>query len=83
MNTLRPPRGFTLIEMLVVLAVLGLLLSLVAPSYLHQVDRAQELALRHNLKAVRASLDQFRNYEARGAHCRDCVLALKPEQASA
>lgn len=53
-------RGFTLIEMLVVLAVIGLLLSLVAPSYLHHIDRAQELALRHNLKAVRTSIDQFR-----------------------
>lgn len=53
-------RGFTLIEMLVVLSVIGLLLSLVAPSYLHHVDRAQELALKHNLKAVRESIDQFR-----------------------
>ena len=53
-------RGFTLIEMLVVLSVIGLLLSLVAPSYLHHVDHAQELALKHNLKAVRESIDQFR-----------------------
>ena len=45
--------------MLVVLSVIGLLLSLVAPSYLHHVDRAQELALKHNLKAVRESIDQF------------------------
>ncbi len=51
--------GFTLIEMLVVLSVIGLLLSLVAPSYLHHVDQAQELALRHNLKATRAAIDQF------------------------
>ena len=53
-------RAFTLIEMLVVLSVIGLLLSLVAPAYLHHVDRAQELALRHNLKSVRESIDQFR-----------------------
>ncbi len=45
--------------MLVVLSVIALLLSLVAPSYLHHVDRAQELALKHNLKAVRESIDQF------------------------
>ena len=60
MNAPRPPGGFTLIEMLVVLSVIGLLLSLVAPSYLHHVDHAQELALRHNLKAARESIDQFR-----------------------
>lgn len=46
--------------MLVVLSVIALLLSLVAPSYLHHVDRAQELALKHNLKAVREGIDQFR-----------------------
>lgn len=52
-------RGFTLIEMLVVLSVIGLLLSLVAPAYLHHVDRAQELTLKQNLKTVRNSIDQF------------------------
>ena len=59
MSTPPRPPGFTLIEMLVVLSVIALLLSLVAPSYLHHVDRAQELALKHNLKAVRESIDQF------------------------
>ena len=58
---LRPPprRGFTLIEMLVVLAVIGVLLSIVAPSYLGHVDRARDLALRQDLKTVRDSIDKF------------------------
>ncbi len=60
MRKLARRHGFTLIEMLVVLAVIGLLLSLVAPSYLHHIDRAQELTLKQNLKTIRSSIDQFR-----------------------
>ena len=52
-------RGFTLIEMLVVLSVIALLLSLVAPAYISRIDRAQEVTLKQNLKTVRNSIDQF------------------------
>jgi len=54
-----PPGGFTLIEMLVVLSVIGLLLSIAAPAYLTHVDRARDMALRQDLKTVRDSIDKF------------------------
>lgn len=54
-----PQGGFTLIEMLVVLSVIGLLLSIAAPAYLTHVDRARDLALRQDLKTVRDSIDKF------------------------
>ncbi len=57
---LQARRGFTLIEMLVVLSVIALLLSLVAPAYVSHIDRAQELTLKQNLKTVRSTIDQFR-----------------------
>jgi len=64
MNLRAPPgharRGFTLIEMLVVLSVIALLLSLVTPTYVSHVGRAQELTLKQNLKTIRAAIDQFR-----------------------
>jgi general secretion pathway protein G len=62
MTTCRTPirrTGFTLIEMLVVLSVIGLLLSLVAPSYLQHVDRARELALKADLRTIRDGIDKF------------------------
>jgi general secretion pathway protein G len=62
---IRPRRGFTLIEMLVVLSVIALLLSLVAPAYISHIDRAQELTLKQNLKTVRATIDQFHADHAR------------------
>ena len=64
-NRNRTRRGFTLIEMLVVLSVIALLLSLVAPTYVSHVDRAQELTLKQNLKTVRGIIDQFHADRAR------------------
>jgi general secretion pathway protein G len=54
-----PADGFTLIEMLVVLSVIGLLLSIAAPAYLTHVDRARDLALKQDLKTIRDSIDKF------------------------
>lgn len=53
------PRGFTVIELVVVLAVIALLLSIVAPRYVHSVDGAREAVLRHDLKTMRDAIDRF------------------------
>lgn len=52
-------RGFTMIELLVVLAVVAMLLSLVAPRYLSQADKAKEAVLKENLSGLRTALDQY------------------------
>ena len=52
-------RGFTLIEMLVVMAIVALLLSLAAPRYFGSVDKAKDNTLMHNLIALRSTLDKF------------------------
>jgi general secretion pathway protein G len=52
-------QGFTIIELLVVLAALGVLLALAAPRYVEHVDRSREAVLRHNLKQVRDAIDRF------------------------
>jgi len=54
-----PARGFTLVELLVVLAALGLLLGLAVPRYVQHVDRAREVVLRQNLATVRDAIDKF------------------------
>ena len=40
MNTRRPPRGFTLLELLIALAILGILVTLGYPGYVHQLRKA-------------------------------------------
>jgi general secretion pathway protein G len=52
-------RGFTVVELLVVLAVMAVLLSLAAPRYVAHVDRSREVVLRQNLKVMRDAIDQF------------------------
>lgn len=56
---MRKGNGFTMVELLVVLAVVAMLLSIVAPRYLRQIDVAKEAALRENLSALRLALDQY------------------------
>lgn len=51
--------GFTLVEMLVVLAILALLLTLAAPKYFSSIDRAKDAALMQDLTTVRESIDKF------------------------
>jgi prepilin-type N-terminal cleavage/methylation domain-containing protein len=51
--------GFTLLELLVVLAIIGTLLSLAAPSYYHSMDKTREAVLRGNLNVLRATLDRY------------------------
>ena len=51
--------GFTLIELLVVMAIIATLLSIALPRYYGSIDRSKEVALRHDLKMLRSSIDQF------------------------
>jgi len=50
--------GFTLIELMVVLAVIALLLSVVVPDYMGRMKRAEEAVLQENLSVMRDALDK-------------------------
>jgi general secretion pathway protein G len=54
------PRGFTLIELVVTLALLGLLALLAAPMAETAVQRSREQALHRALRDIRDGLDQYR-----------------------
>ena len=57
-RTIRPMRGFTLVELMVVLTVIALLLSIVVPDYIGRVRRAEEAVLQENLTIMRDALDK-------------------------
>lgn len=52
-------RGFTLIELMVVLAIIAVLMTMVAPNYLRQYQRSRESVLRWDLRVMRKSLDDY------------------------
>lgn len=55
-----PPRGFTLLEMLVVLVIIGLLTSYVAPRFFAQIGRSEVKVARAQIEAFGKALDQYR-----------------------
>jgi general secretion pathway protein G len=57
---LRPRDGFTLIEILVVIAVISLLAALVAPNVLRHVGTAKDAAARSQMEMLGAALDAYR-----------------------
>ncbi|NHZ65969.1 type II secretion system protein [Massilia genomosp. 1] len=61
MNDALPGRraGFTLVELLVVMAIVALLLTIAVPRYFGSLARSKEVALQENLKVMRISLDKF------------------------
>jgi len=58
-GTPRFRRGFTLIEMLIVVTIIGILVTLAQPSFNRAVTAAKEATLKENLFVLRDVIDQF------------------------
>ncbi len=56
----RAASGFTLLELLVVMVIIGLLAGFVAPRYFAQVGKSQVKIARAQIDALDKALDQFR-----------------------
>ena len=52
-------RAFTLIELIVVLAIVALLATLAMPRYFQSIDASKKTALKENLRALRETIDKF------------------------
>lgn len=52
--------GFTFIEMVIVIVVMGVLLGIAIPVYQSQVRTTKESVLKHNLAILRERLDQYK-----------------------
>ena len=52
-------RGFTLLELLVVMAIIATLLTLAVPRYVRSLQRSREAVLMQDLTTLRESIDRF------------------------
>jgi general secretion pathway protein G len=58
-------RGFTLIELMVVMATIALLLTLAVPRYFHAIDNGKVSVQRQNIATIRDAIDKFYGDQAR------------------
>jgi len=50
--------GYSLVELMIVVAIIGLLVALAVPSFQQSAVKAREAALKQNLQTIRTVLDQ-------------------------
>lgn len=52
-------QGFTLIELIVVMAIIALLITIVAPRYMKSLEKSKEAVLKQDLSVMRDALDKY------------------------
>ncbi|MGH9617706.1 MAG: type II secretion system protein [Acidobacteriaceae bacterium] len=55
----RRARGFTLVELMVVMFIISVLLAIAVPSYIAAIRSAREAALREDLHTMRDAIEQY------------------------
>jgi len=55
----RARRGFTLIEMMIVMSIIVILIGIAVPFYQKSITRAKETVLHNNLFAMRGAIDEY------------------------
>jgi prepilin-type N-terminal cleavage/methylation domain-containing protein len=86
MRFLRSKKGFTLVELMIVVAIIGILAGIAIPRYMNFIRRSREGATKGNLGAVRSALNIYYSdlegiFPARGTagnNTADCGVRIAP-----
>ena len=70
-------RGFTLIEMLVVMTLIALLLTLAIPRYFSALDNGRVNVQRQNVATIRDAIDKFFGDQGRYPAALDELVAMR------
>lgn len=79
----RRDRGFTLLELLVVVVIIGLLVSYVGPQYFGQVGKSEITTAKAQIDALQKALDQYRldtGYYPSGELGLDALVQRPPNE---
>ncbi len=69
--------GFTLIELIVVLAIIATLLTLALPRYFSSLDRSKEVVLKENLYQVRDAIGKYYGDKGKYPESLDALITDK------
>jgi general secretion pathway protein G len=72
--------GFTLIELVVVLLVLGIITAVAAPKMLNTMGTAKTNTARHNVQTIRDAIEMYKNMDPNNAYppAATFVTAIQP-----
>ena len=74
MSNRRTQSGFTLIELMIVIAIMGILLTLAIPSFVGAIKRAREAALKEDLQTMRTAIDTYTMDKQKGPQSLDDLV---------
>src|SRR6478609_4575691 len=83
MNTTIRPRGFTLLEVMVVVVILGILAALVVPKIIGRPDEARAIAAKQDIASLMQALKLYRLDNQRYPTTEQGLQALVARPASA
>lgn len=68
-------RGFTLIEMIIVIAIMGILVGIAVPIYQTHVRHAHEAVLKEDLFTMRQAIDQYTQDKSKAPQSLDDLVS--------
>ena len=74
MNNRRAQSGFTMIELIIVMAIMLILITLAIPRFTGAVKHAREAALREDLQTMRTAIDTYTMDKQKGPESLDDLI---------